>query len=543
MASLDRRFIIAGFTFAILVIWTSVAESEERRIEASVLLDRAKVAIATWSRRTVTLIDPRLIYEIAGAMDQFAIVYGSDKHLRQLVDSLLGNQRQINQVVAEFLNEISNTREVRSVYARLASTIGSTARASGWQETQFNRYGRVRLPIGSSPAVLVAPRNQGGKQIGGESLLLGFGTHLVQVGRSNLAVSVIPTKEGRVVKTIRLGDLPTDKAVGGYHVQPDLKWFCSDPTAALSMRLDTLDPSCSKPDKNDPPPETSPFYKAASLSIRIEDPGHVCTIECQQALNAAMVQAIAQWRSGCGLCSSASLKVVRVGNSIWLDDEVVDAMSYAIVTGREPSQNQPDFAGLRLGRMFFRPGGTQPASGYHRVDGTPFGKALCDAGLERHVGEVLTAQLCNKQVPVCQAPKCQNFAIIMGQQTNGCALLGRSRFACARADKHIAFNTDVFRFEIPFGSGTPITFGQGKRPANAWTFLYHEIGHWFRLPHRKANARSQNGRWDIMAASPQPQRDMCITTSSLLQVDRAVNASWCKRLNLDDGFVAPPDWE
>lgn len=499
------------------------------------LFGRSLAAVRDWGTTRSAAVDPRLTYEIAGTVAQFAAIYGSAADLHAAVGALLGDRLRMNRAVAAFLDDSMASAEVRSLYDRLASEVGSSAQASGWPSAQFNQYRHVKMPAGSDPVVLIAPASQGGDQGGARSLLLGFGTHLVRLGGCYLAVSAVPVPGGARADAVPAGATARGHAAWTYRVQPDPSWYCEDPAGANDLS---------------PPPgqlpleaDMAPFYNASSLSIRLEDPDAACGPDCRRALEAATVQSVAQWRGGCGRCRSSSLKAIAVQDGLWFDDELVTALSYAVVTGREPSQSEPDFAALALGRMHFRPFGTQPASGYHRVSDTPLAEALCKAGLGRVAGRFAEARLCGRTAAPCREPDCMAFTITLGQRASRCQLLGRARLACGSADDSVAFNTDHYRFELPFGTGEPIRFGRSDRVVDGWKILVHETGHWFRLPHGDGDSRSGDGRWDVMAEMPRLERNMCITLSSLAKIDSAAMSDWPGRLGGDEGFPAPPGWD
>jgi len=288
--------------------------------------------------------------------------------------------------------------------------------------------------------------------------------------------------------------------------------------------------------------ERAPFYQADRVRIQILDQDRVCTGSCQLSMSAMITRSLAQWRSGCSNCGPVSLRLIEIGDELWVDDAVLESLEIQILIDdgegvlRSASSNY-------LSRLSFRPRSQMFANGFRRIDGTPYAKALCTEAEQRIGGAYFHSRLCGAPAGTCNAPDCMEFSIGMSRQDAQCTLPDRvDRVACGRPDSHIAFNSDHVVFTI----GTDQSFGTSADPrhtVDAERIIYHEVGHWFRLPHQHGDTVSSDGRIDIMAGKPPVTGSVCIRASTLAKLDHAIVDQWGDQLPSEEAFEAPEDWQ
>ncbi len=496
------------------------------------MFEDATRASRNWSEDNATVIDPRLTYDIAAGIRNFSAIYLQASDQSASARSLLSNRAEMEKVVYDFLDQNFSKSNVTHVFELLAKRLGASSTRAGYSKTYFNRYVLVRLPEGWDDARFLLD-NYNGTLSSGRFALLGFGSHAVVHGGTTYLLNVVPGSSKRADLTL---DAVTSSGVSDgatYWVQPSLDWFCDDANDEFDLgpdRSTILDS------------ELAPFYRADRVRIDLLDSRNICDGNCRSAVSAMVTRAIAQWRSGCSNCGPVSLKAVEFGDELWVDDAFLEALEFGILSNNGLGELKSP-GSIVLSRLSFRPRGQMTANGYRRVDDTPYGQALCTEGARRLVGLYLYNRLCGKSVGACSAPECMNFSVGLSRADAQCTLIdGPERIGCGKPDSHIAFNSDYVRFKI----GDKQSFGTAsceRCSVDAERLVYHEVGHWFRLPHQHDSGVAADGRSEIMLEKPPVRDPVCIRRSTLAQLDYAIIDQWDAKLPQEEAFFAPEDWQ
>ncbi len=493
-------------------------------------------AVHTWTTQTGIAVDPRLTLEVSYVIHMFFGTYGSDSASQTQVASLLSDQHRINQVVAFYLNDIisSSNLTIRSLLDRLASEISSRAHHSGWPDIQWNPYRYISFPATSGPRILPAPKSLGGNQLAKSGLILGYGNHLVALEDTHYTLSVLPEGDRLAKVTVPTDDVPADQSASTYQVIPEPSLYCpySPGTSSHSVRQ-------SRRRSGTRPAEVAPFYQASAVYLRLSDQNSICGSGCQQALAFVVVQAISQWKAGCHRCHGAALRAIRVGNSIWLTSKLLRSLSYELDTGHDSTNTLLEDSNnlQQLGAVI--PYGLQFPVGYHKVAGTALAKRLCSANLRRLVGSTTFKWLCENDATSCPSPSCIQFTFALGQRSATCDLGDDARYGCAIPDQSVAINTDHYRFAIPVGTEAPTIVGAGTEVIDIRNLVLHEVGHWFRLPHPSSTESLPTGWGNVMEHQLDLTKKLCITPTSMGQIDEAINDAWKDQLPRSEAFRAP----
>lgn len=512
------------------LIFPNVAFSQIYELQG--IFDSATSASLAWSEDNAVVVDPRLTYDIAAGIRNFSEIFLRDSTMAARARELLTDAAAMDAAIGDFLDQSYTEPSITHMFEMLAARVGVSSSAAGYTESYFNRYVMIRLPDGWEDAVFVLG-DQAGSLQSGRRALLGFGSHAVVHDDGAYLLSVVPHPTDRYSLSLeRLGD-SEDEALANFWVQPDLDWFCDDIGAEVNFGPDRTQILAS---------ERAPFYQADRVRIEIIDRNRVCTGVCERTMSAMIARAISQWRSGCSNCGPVSLRLIEIDGEFWVDDALLEALEIQVLHN-DGQGVLPSPGSNFLSRLSFRPRSQMFANGFRRIDQTPYAAALCTYGAQRIGGDYFFQRLCGEPAGTCAGPECMEFTVGMSRVDAQCTLPGsHRRVACGRPDSHIAFNSDHIVFTI----GPEQRFGTSDDPAHtvdAERIVYHEVGHWFRLPHLHGDTKSSDGRTDIMSRQPPVTGSLCIRASTLAQLDYAVMGHWENQLPAEDAWDAPEDWE
>lgn len=496
------------------------------------MFEIATSASLAWSEDNAVVVDPRLTYDIAAGIRNFSEIFLRDDSMAAPAYELLADIAAMEAAVASFLDQSYSGSSITHMFELLADEVGAQSSAAGYTETYFNRYVMVSLPDGWEDAVFLLD-DQAGSLTSGRQALLGFGSHAVVHDGSPHILHIVPHATDRFSVSLERVHDEGGLGLAPFWVQPELEWFCDDTGDDFDFGPDRSQILAS---------ERAPFYQADRVRIEVLDQNRVCTGACQRAMSATIARSIAQWRSGCSNCGPVSLRFIEIDEELWVDDAVLEALEFQVLHN-DGQGVLPSAGSIFLSRISFRPRSQMFANGFRRIDGTPYAAALCAQGSDSFGGEYFHDRLCGEPAGTCAGAECMEFTVGMSRVDAQCTLLeSHRRVACGQPDRHIAFNSDHVVF--PIGAGQ--SFGTSANPnhtVDAERIIYHEVGHWFRLPHLHGDTTSSDGRTDIMSESPPLTGGVCIRASTLAQLDYAVMGHWEDQLPVEDAWDAPEEWQ
>ena len=495
------------------------------------MFETATKSSRAWSEENAVVVDPKLTYDIAAGIRNFSEIFLRDDSMREPARELLADTAAMNAVIATFLNQSYSGTSITHVFDLLAGRLNVQSSAAGYTDTYFNRYVMLQLPDGWEDSIFLLD-DLSGSVPSGRRVLLGFGSHALIHDGGTYMLHVVPHARDRVTVSLEGFNDSERDVLAPLWVQPDLEWFCDDIGPEFDFGPDRMQILAS---------ERAPFYQADRVRIQILDETRVCSGSCERAMSGMIARAIAQWRSGCANCGPVSLRLIEVGEELWVDDAMLEALEFQVL--HDGGKGVLTSAGSNfLSRLSFRPRSQMFANGFRRIDGTPYAEALCTEAAQRFGGTYFHNRLCGAHAGTCNTPECMEFTVGMSRSDAQCTLPDRvDRVACGRPDSHIAFNSDHVVFTI----GTDQSFGTSTNPmhtVDAERIIYHEVGHWFRLPHLHGDLLSSDGRIDIMADKPPVIGSVCIRASTLAQLDRAIVDEWQDQLLSEEAFEAPEEW-
>ncbi|RBP53530.1 hypothetical protein DFR28_101917 [Arenicella xantha] len=284
---------------------------------------------------------------------------------------------------------------------------------------------------------------------------------------------------------------------------------------------------------NQPAGVPSPLLRAKLLKIKIIDVSRTCDKPCLEKLSSTILSSIGLWRSGCARCSSASLNLVEINNSLWLDSITHDKWSYALNNSRKYAQYDPH----SVSRVNFANLGRQPVADYIRAKMSKVTNKICSRENLFTMNDFVESQLCNRNnfaKESCPSEDCFELPIYLGKENPYCELT-ESKIACGSPDGAIALNTDNYKFlmrskSLKIENGT---FGEGPTVLLQHT-ITHEVGHWFGLQHDNDDAIEAVA--NIMFDGYSRGREWCLTLNNLKELNEAVDKNWKDRLSSNSGL-------
>lgn len=205
---------------------------------SSDLLARVDGAVNAWAKSNSTFVTPRLIPELMNATGQFQTVYcypSNPQSVRTQCEKLLSSDIQYNSTVVIFLNQLLGLpkTEIKSLFGLLPAEVGSTAEASGWPETQPNRFWSLEIPFAHSNLTVDVngtPQGAGGVR----TVILPAGTtgllaRLVDGRQVSMTAAGIPgTGPPRI--TTALANASPALAATPTIIEPDISAYCQPST-------------------------------------------------------------------------------------------------------------------------------------------------------------------------------------------------------------------------------------------------------------------------------------------------------------------------
>ncbi|GEM_PF-6850362 len=513
-------------------------------------------AFEDWEAKNGVFVMPSSIDQVVASLVNFKGTYCFEGNTQEMIEQctlLINDHLRLENLITSYLDEtfLVEKPKVKTVFARAASAMGSSAGASGWPEMEANENWLFEIPQSYRGANLrlIAAANE--HQIPDHTKRLGL-----PVGEY---VLVLGTREGqhRFRLNISMHSNPqleiADQLGSVMQVFPDLSQLCFDNEALgkFDNPYYQRHPEQSPSGRFNPVGGNAKFTSAVILDIDIADPEGICDSGCRSALILQTAGTILIWKNVCRKCKRSLFMLIRSGETLLLHRQVFRIFRYSqdhraqFVTllnmeyGDEHGSNYQLPDDLKATKSSYYAAG-DPTGGYELLSRSdPIIGAICH---QNNVGNssgvaVLHDVICGKS----DQPKNVSDSLKVGLKlVNGqtsCSTEPTSTVACAHLEGEVELNVLNFTFRVQTSEGQMIFVGKGKRQVPLATVLLHEVGHWFGLPHSN-NEGPRDGRANIMS-STYNLNGMCLASYNMDMIDNATSTYWEYRLKKCNGLVYP----
>lgn len=494
-----------------------------------------QAAISSGAVATGTLVDPRLITDLSVNLIILTANFCDNNSLASPVcRDTVAKPAILRRAVEGYLRDVAvdMPTSVTSVAGRLAAIAKVDLGYAGWPPTVPNDAGVIEIPPAWQAATISVQTASGSVVLGrGRRIVARPGglTLLVDEGSGRrMTVGVSVPVRGRVSLT---ASPQADHMVASARIDTAEERFCRDegtpvlslkPGAALVPFL--FDRGSAGPDSA---AYRSPMTKAIALDIEFVDAAGACDQACRIKLGASFVEAVATWKAGCERCDENALTVVRMLEKVWLDSRIVRRARRTEVSRDSLSLdlNERDPAEVRL---------KTPLLGYDDLAGeTAVRETLCSSD--------------------SKAPWVRDFKALACTQTGASAVsLVRPKVvvtagptACGPSVDFVACGSPGDKVEITI-AGAKLTsiaerqvlaFGDSR----IWLddVVFHEVGHWFGVPHSDAPIIASKAALDIMAETYGDGGRRCISRDTLSLLNNAADMRWPFRISAGGGLKRP----
>jgi len=498
--------------------------------------------VSRWSEARSVFVGPTLIEEATVQLLQATLYlcYTPDARCEKLRDRAVQHQ-----VITAYLDDLlANPSTTPALMPRFFTAAGSSLRDIGWPNdgVWFNRYVVVARPQALSPPSQALYLHWNGVEaipVNRTRLALPLGLHSLQVqGTQGPAAEVIVraarTQGNAVLLTVGQRMVSGGLGATPARIEPQLDRYCLDKPVDPSEPMYRLSAPAGPGQQDAPRP--SDFHAADVVNVALIGTLSGCDSACQRWIGIQIVQALSQWRAGCGACLRSTLSAVRIAGDLYVADRFVHWMEFIAETPHADPKNNP----YRMQELLTAGGGVNATMGFQRVQDTPLLSALCaTASAEDALSSNARSQICATSGATCTpANGCLRIPVYLTGSADCKGFL-----ACGSPDHSVSVNTAEFQFAgLPAAAamliGTPSPL-QHNVPVPLYPVLLHEVGHWFGLPHVDPDV-GPDGRDEVMKATGGTDK-VCISRAALNMVSSAVNENWPFRLKVRGGLRYAPN--
>jgi hypothetical protein len=464
----------------------------------------------------------------------FAVTYGADPAC-QLV--ALGNNVQTPQVIDSYLNDVLVLRQnnPQTLYARLATSCGSSAEASGWPATARNNFGVVLFEHGAQHVAKQDP-SRGSVDLGAIDKGIAFtqgryeladlnsagsGHRIVDVagGGATMLQQWPPASTASQASLPAASSLPQDYLCTGSYALAKQPKFGTYPANGPGRGRTVV------------PVQPALFATTAAAVVDATAPANTCSEECWHAVARVIARSIAGWRGACDICKSEALVALDIFHMKFVDSRALEALRAGAL--EIPHKGAP-------------PPGTNPLQQSALI--TPFDKTYVEmapmdpeiCGMGSRLADwrsAIRAVVCANPVTYAGAGRIHVQFVAgplkcdIGQEA--------ATVACATVDEgvQVSLVNLQYRWRDPRTSQL-FTMGQGPEIYDLQYVLLHEIGHWMGLTDIVPPDGSANVKKPIMADT-YVEAGACISASETSFLAAASDLTWTGRLTSCSGLRRP----
>lgn len=460
---------------------------------------------------------------------------------RAVCRQAIGTPEALDRILLAHLIRLRDERpgKIESFSSLLARSIGRDIAATGFSGNIDNNIAVVNLTTNTPLSALWVGMPAGDTPLGsiGSAMLVPPGEiTIVAEFDSGGRARGIATTTARSSATIALNPAinvppPTSLALAKTDrfcsrvIAPPYPGMAAPFNTSISGRA-TFNESRSEKEKN-----LAPVVTQSVISIDLLDPDGLCDTKCRRGLASAFSEAISAWRQGCARCDKNSLTIIRVGDSLQLDAQLLSRME-AFLQGRVVAND------LDLNNRFNILGGMSSDASAVVVSTSNIPYSSLEPQLRSKICKLPAGAA--PWVDPAQQMFCDgNFdigvlrptlTVLAGETSCG----GSDYVACGHPDGGIEISFSGGQLQVPFAGllGKP---ADGVEVADVRDVLLHEVGHWFGVPHHwlaspdKAAMRSGE-RPDIMV-DVLGEGDACLSPHSLAILENATDLRWPSRVS------------
>ena len=509
-----------------------------------------QAAVTRAARDPAVLVDPRVTGEIVASVGIFAanFCYPPDsKEGMARCRATVQDPVALATAVKGFLidSSLPNNRLVKSVGARLATSLGMDFERAGWGSLNENHTGVVTLPERFSNYQIWLQTASGRVPLGtgAAKILLAPGQHeLIATDHERESRFEVAVTE-HTVTALAAPELPGVREplrqVSG-RIEPDPSMFCYERTSGLLSGASAPFNTGRSTLVETPQAREShlaAFTRLKGLDIAVDDATRLCDDTCQTGLGVAFAHAVAIWRSGCERCDADKLSLVKLGRTVWLDARAVERLRQSPL----PDLDLRHRLGDELQREIPAPDLSVP-----RTSIVAFEEISSDSALVQKVCtlpdttgswiEGAHQLLCGRARDDSGIIGHPHVKLTLGATTCGPAT---DFIACGLPDLGIELAVEGSRFDIPSLSGVrrlERDAGPDVAPIDIRRVVLHEVGHWFGVPH--SNVAGPGAIVDIMGETYGDGK-LCVSGQGMVMLNNAADTRWPYRVTQGNGLRRP----
>lgn len=293
-------------------------------------------------------------------------------------------------------------------------------------------------------------------------------------------------------------------------------------------------------------PRPAPFLTRRSAEISVHSElGTFCDAQCLTNIRWSLMTAIAGWKTACLSCSDDFLLAVSIDGHVWLDGRVSKWLRDGPdATDGFPFTGESNAVKARVSPQLYGSPSNSPEAlskpmslqMYELIDkNDPKIRRICDAKGFRAprsdaLGQVQWAICGNANVK--QASSVAKMRLHLKSGPTSCGP-SEEFLGCGQPDNSIelTFEETRYRFWNVFGSADMVVGPGGSPPLSGMAVVFHEVGHWFGLPHLNYKA---NEIPDMMQDTY--REDACGSELNLLLMSNMSDENHAQRFRVGGGY-------
>ena len=182
---LSIRVLLLLLTITAATSTSLFAQEADRETQVLKAESRLRPMITNWEEDNKTVVDPRLLRDLAGQLVHFTGIFGYSGNPKNVVEAtkqLVASEQRLQALVNDQLTAVAKRQvTTKAFFARLAEDIGQTADAAGWQAMGPNAYvlSDYEKELPNAPLAVSIDGMQAGEFKKFRKFLLGPGSHKI----------------------------------------------------------------------------------------------------------------------------------------------------------------------------------------------------------------------------------------------------------------------------------------------------------------------------------------------------------------------------